>query len=141
VPPLKGAPRVGTVDAAELAANLHMGRFAILDARGADRYRGDVEPIDAKAGHIPGARNRPFRSNLVDGGQFKPADQLRAEFFEELGETPIEHVVNQCGSGVSACHNLLAMAIASMPGALLYPGSWSEWSADPARPIATGSEP
>ena len=86
-------------------------------------------------GHIPGARNRFFRDNLGPDGRFKPADQLRQEWTEALAGFAPEQVVHQCGSGVSACHNLLAMEIAGLPGARLYAGSWSEWCADPARPV------
>ena len=139
--PVIGESMVATIDADALLASIASGRYRILDARATERYRGEVEPIDAKAGHIPGAHNRPFRSNLLDNGQFKSPTQLRAEFSAALAGTTTERVVHQCGSGVSACHNLLAMAVASMPGAVLYPGSWSEWSSDPRRPVATGSEP
>ena len=91
------------------------------------------------SGHIPGAVNRAFRDNLQADGRFKPAEQLRAEFGAVLGGRPAADVVHQCGSGVTACHNLLAMEFAGMRGAALYPGSWSEWIADPARPVATGA--
>ncbi len=127
-------PAMGTVDAATLLATLD--RVELLDARAPERFRGEVEPLDAQAGHIPGARNRFFQRNLDTNGCFKPADQLRAEFLA-LGLHP-DQVVNQCGSGVTACHNLLAMAQAGLTGARLYPGSWSEWSADPSRPVAQG---
>jgi thiosulfate/3-mercaptopyruvate sulfurtransferase len=118
----------------------HLGDDAqfVLDARAPERYRGDVEPIDPVAGHIPGARNRPYTANLGQQGTFKPAAQLRAEFETLLGPTPSSAVVHQCGSGVTACHNVLAMSIAGLPGSRLYPGSWSEWVADPARPVARG---
>ena len=100
------------------------------------RFRGEVETLDPVAGHIPGARLRFFQDNLLPGGRFKPAEQLRAEF--AAWSTPPDQVVHQCGSGVTACHNLLAMAHAGLEGSVLYPGSWSEWCADPARPVATG---
>ena len=135
------APRAGTVDAATLLAQLGTGRYRVIDARGAERYRGDVEPLDAKAGHIPGAVNRPYKQNVREDGHFRTARELRDAFGALLGDTPPAQVVHQCGSGVSACHNLVAMSIAGFPGALLYPGSWSEWSADPARPVATGALP
>ena len=106
----------------------------VLDARAPERFRGEVEPLDPVAGHIPGALNRFFKGNLLDDGRFKPAATLRAEF-ASLGVVP-EQVVHQCGSGVTACHNLLAMEHAGLPGSALYPGSWSEWCADPARPVA-----
>ncbi len=130
-PPLP-APRLSTVDAQALSAQL--GRVRLVDARAPERFRGEVEPLDAQAGHIPGARNRPFALNLGADGRFKPADALRAEWAPLLaGGAPTVH---QCGSGVTACHNLLALAVAGLPLGALYPGSWSEWSSDPARPIA-----
>ena len=108
----------------------------LLDARAPARYRGEQEPIDPVAGHIPGARNRFSNDNVTPDGTFKPAAQLRREFEAVLeGRAPAD-VVNYCGSGVSACHNLLAMEVAGLPGARLYAGSWSEWIADPARPRA-----
>ena len=108
------------------------------DARAAERYRGEVEPLDARPGHIPGALNRFFKDNLTGDGRFKPADELRREFTALLGADTGDGVVHQCGSGVSACHNLLAMEVAGLSGSALYPGSWSEWSSDPARPAAQG---
>jgi thiosulfate/3-mercaptopyruvate sulfurtransferase len=127
---------MGTLDADALQAQL--GRVRLIDARAGERFRGEVEPLDAQAGHIPGARNRFFKDNLGADGLFKPAAQLRAEFDALLGSNTAAETVHQCGSGVTACHNLLAMAHAGLPGALLYAGSWSEWSADPARPVARG---
>ena len=112
--------------------------LTIIDARAPERYRGDIEPLDPVAGHIPGAINRPYGLNLTPQGTFKPAELLRAEFAAQLGPTPPSAVVHQCGSGVTACHNVLAMAIADLPGSRLYPGSWSEWISDPARPVARG---
>ncbi|HEX4508524.1 MAG TPA: sulfurtransferase [Burkholderiaceae bacterium] len=139
--PGKGLPpypisvsRVPTMDADTLQASL--GRVTLLDARAGERFRGEVEPLDARAGHIPGARSRFFKDNLQADGRFLPAPELRA-VFEAFGAEPA-HIVHQCGSGVTACHNLLAMEAAGMRGSVLYPGSWSEWSADPARPIAVG---
>ena len=132
---------VETIDAQALMATLGSGHYLILDARGADRYRGDVEPMDSKAGHIPGAHNRPFRANLAEGDRFKPGAELREDFAAIIADVPPERVVNQCGSGVSACHNILAMAVAGIDGTLLYPGSWSEWSSDPQRPVATDTAP
>jgi thiosulfate/3-mercaptopyruvate sulfurtransferase len=111
----------------------------IVDARAPERFRGDIEPIDPVAGHIPGAINRPYGDNLTPQGTFKPAELLRAEFEAQLGNVPLSSVVHQCGSGVTACHNVLAMAVAGLPGSRLYPGSWSEWVADPTRPVARGS--
>ena len=109
----------------------------LVDARAPARFRGEEEPIDRIAGHVPGAVNRPYAQNLVDG-RFKSPMQLAAEFRELLeGRDPSE-VVAMCGSGVTACHNLLAMERAGLKGAKLYTGSWSGWIADPARPVATG---
>ncbi|MEO7051208.1 MAG: sulfurtransferase [Rhodanobacter sp.] len=110
----------------------------LLDARGAPRYRGDVEPLDRVGGHVPGALNRPFADNLGSDGHFKPAAQLRQEFAAVLGDTPSDHVVHMCGSGVTACHNILAMEHAGLHGSRLYAPSWSGWVSDPARPVATG---
>ncbi len=129
-----GESLVATVDADTLQKSL--GRITLLDARAGERYRGEVEPLDARAGHIPGARSRFFKDNLDVQGRFRPAAELRAAF-EAFGGAPGE-VVHQCGSGVTACHNLLAMEVAGLPGSTLYPGSWSEWSSDPARPVAVG---
>jgi thiosulfate/3-mercaptopyruvate sulfurtransferase len=131
-PPRPAAMR--TVDAATLVAQL--GTRPVLDARAAERFRGDVEPLDPVGGHIPGASNRFFKDNLQGDGRFKPAEQLRAEFLVLGGQAG--QWVHQCGSGVTACHNLLAMEHAGLGGSALYPGSWSEWCADPARPVARG---
>lgn len=131
-----GQPRDGAVDTAWLLAHLGRPELCLVDARGADRFRGENETIDPVGGHIPGARNRCFKDNLEADGRFKPAAVLHAEYLALLaGNAPTE-VVMQCGSGVSACLNLLAMEIAGLRGAKLYPGSWSEWCADPARPVA-----
>ena len=113
-------------------------RRAVLDARSGERFRGEVEPIDPVAGHIPGALNRFHRENLADGGVFKAPERLRDEFRALLGDRAADEVIHSCGSGVTACHNLLAMEHAGLAGSLLYPGSWSEWSADPTRAIARG---
>ena len=110
----------------------------LLDARSGERFRGESEPIDPVAGHIPGAFQRAHKANLDNAGSFKPAGRLRDEFAALLGGRAPEDVIHSCGSGVTACHNLLAMEHAGMAGSALYPGSWSEWSADPARPIARG---
>ena len=107
----------------------------LLDARAPERFHGDVEPIDPVAGHIPGARNHFYMSNLSADGAFRPAHELRAQLTKALGDTSPEGLVCYCGSGVSACHNLLALEHAGLHGALLYPGSWSEWSSDPSRPV------
>jgi thiosulfate/3-mercaptopyruvate sulfurtransferase len=114
------------------------GRLAVVDARTPERFRGEVEPIDPVAGHIPGALNRPFGLNLGPDGSFKPAAVLAQEWTRLLGGRPPAEVVHQCGSGVTASHNLLAMEHAGLTGSRLYPGSWSEWCADPTRPIARG---
>ncbi len=130
------APLVGgTMEADEVLANIESRAAQVLDARDPSRFRGDPNPIDPVAGHIPGAKNRFFRDNLDASGRFRPANALRSEFTALLGEA---HAILQCGSGVTACHNALAMEIAGLPGARLYPGSWSEWIADPSRPVATG---
>jgi thiosulfate/3-mercaptopyruvate sulfurtransferase len=97
-----------------------------------------VEPIDPVGGHIPGARNRPYSENLSGEGIFKSPETLRREFLAIMDGTPPAAIVHQCGSGVTACHNALAMAIGGLPGSRLYPGSWSEWVSDPARPVARG---
>jgi thiosulfate/3-mercaptopyruvate sulfurtransferase len=134
-PPYPALPAaMPTLPADELLARLDSA--CILDARAGERYRGEVEPLDPVAGHIPGARLRFFKDNLQADGHFKPAEQLRAEFMTATGGAT--EVVHQCGSGVTACHNLLAMAHAGLGDARLYPGSWSEWCADPARPVARG---
>ncbi|WP_343223904.1 rhodanese-like domain-containing protein [Metallibacterium sp.] len=110
----------------------------VIDARAPERYRGDVEPLDPVAGHIPGAGNRPFALNLQADGRFKPADQLRAEWLALLGGTAPASVVHSCGSGVSACHNLLAMEYAGLAGSRLYAPSWSGWVSDAQRPVERG---
>ena len=111
-------------------------QLRIVDARSPDRFRGENESLDPVGGHIPGALNRFFKHNLDADGRFKPAVTLEREFSELLGETPATKVIHQCGSGVTACHNLLAMEVAGMKGSKLYPGSWSEWCSDPRRAIA-----
>ena len=111
----------------------------LLDARASARFRGEEEPLDRVAGHVPGAINRPYAQNLGPDGRFKSPMQLAAEFRELLaGRDPVE-VVSMCGSGVTACHNLLALERAGLRGARLYTGSWSGWITDPTRPVATGS--
>ena len=129
--PLVGAP----VSAAQVLADIGRHETQVLDARDPARFRGDPNPIDPVAGHIPGARNRFFRDNLDAEGRFRPAAELAGEFAALLDGRP---AVLSCGSGVTACHNALAMEIAGMPGARLYPGSWSEWISYPTRPVATG---
>ncbi len=129
--------RMLTVCANDVLANLSNPTRTVIDARAPDRFRGENETLDPVGGHIPGAINRFFKNNLQEDGRFKPADQLRSEF-SALVTVP-QATIMQCGSGVTACHNLLAMEVAGLSGAVLYPGSWSEWCADPAHPIATGS--
>lgn len=110
--------------------------YTLVDARGADRFRGVNETIDPVGGHIPGAHNRPYARNLNADNTFKDANTLRTEWLAALaGRTP-QQIIHSCGSGITACNNILAMEIAGLAGSRLYPGSWSEWSADPARPIA-----
>ena len=127
-----------TLNATGIAASIPRHDLVLLDARSAERYRGEVEPIDPVAGHIPGALNRPSSRNVSADGTFRPARELRSEFDAMLHGRRPEDVVHYCGSGISACHNLLAMAVAGYPLTRLYPGSWSEWSADPKRPVARG---
>ncbi|MDR7094886.1 sulfurtransferase [Hydrogenophaga laconesensis] len=130
---------VSTVSYEEVKANIDLRQRQVLDARAPDRFRGENETLDPIGGHIPGARNRLFKDNLRADGRFKSAAQLRQEFDAITGGLPAEKLINQCGSGVTACHNLLAMEVAGLHGAALYPGSWSEWSAQPGAPIATGA--
>lgn len=127
------AAAMPTIDAAALQARLP--DLVLLDARAPERFRGEVEPLDPVAGHIPGAVCRFFRHNLDASGRFKAPAQLQQEFAALAGRGSVVH---QCGSGVTACHNLLAMAHAGMEPGALYPGSWSEWCSDPARPVARG---
>ena len=127
------------VDSPTLQALLPSPGLCLIDARAANRYRGDVEPLDPVAGHVPGACNRPFSENLRDNGHFKPVDQLRREFASLLGTHAATEAVHMCGSGVTACHNLLAMEHAGFSGSRLYAPSWSGWIVDPSRPTATGS--
>jgi thiosulfate/3-mercaptopyruvate sulfurtransferase len=133
-----GVPRPLWVDAGFVQSHLGDPSVVVLDARSPERFQGISEPIDPVAGHIPGARNRLFKQNLTADGRFKLPQELRQAFVEVLGTAKPDQVVHQCGSGVSACSNLLAMEIAGLHGSQLYPGSWSEWVADPSRPIAKG---
>lgn len=114
------------------------GAMQLLDARAPDRFMGQNETLDPIGGHIPGALNRFFKNNLDSQGRFKPAQQLRDEFTAQLGQVEPSRIVHQCGSGVTACHNLLAMDVAGLTGSRLYAGSWSEWCADTTRPMAMG---
>ena len=120
-----------------MLANVSNPVRTIIDARAPDRYRGENETLDPVGGHIPGAKNRFFKDNLQEDGTFKPAAKLREEFNALI--TVPEASIMQCGSGVTACHNLLALEVAGLSGSALYPGSWSEWCANPSRPVATGS--
>jgi thiosulfate/3-mercaptopyruvate sulfurtransferase len=134
---------VKTVDADALLLDIvthplpEARKNAVVDARAPDRFRGENETLDPVGGHIPGAKNRFFKENLQPDGRFKPAADLRAEW-QQIIAAPQQSVM-QCGSGVTACHNLLALEIAGLPGAALYPGSWSEWCSDPTRPVATAA--
>lgn len=128
--------------AADVLAHLRQpSEFALIDARAAERYRGEVEPIDPVAGHIPGALNRFYKANLNSDLTLRSREELKREFTTLLGERRPENVGHQCGSGVTACANLFAMEYAGLPGSKLYAGSWSEWVADPSRPVARGSTP
>ncbi|MDP1734254.1 MAG: sulfurtransferase [Sulfuritalea sp.] len=132
-------PQEVTVDVGQVLSALQSQNMLIVDARSPERFRGENETLDPVGGHIPGAVNRFYFDNLDDDGCFfKPVAELRAEFDALLAGRPAESVVQQCGSGVTACHNLLAMELAGLSGSRLYPGSWSEWCADPSRPVATG---
>lgn len=124
------------VDAAYVMARLETPQLHLVDARAPDRFRGENETIDPVGGHIPGAVNRSFKDNLLPDGRFKPASELRAEWLALMAGVEPDEIIHQCGSGVSACLNLVAMEIAGLPGSRLYPGSWSEWCADPGRPVA-----
>lgn len=128
---------VTTVSAQDVLNNIGSGARQVIDARAADRFRGENETIDPVGGHIPGAKNRVFKDNLEADGRFKEPSALKADFAPLLGDPAA--AIMQCGSGVTACHNLLALEVAGLTGAALYPGSWSEWCADPARPVATGA--
>jgi thiosulfate/3-mercaptopyruvate sulfurtransferase len=134
-------PQPGTglhVTGDELADLLAERRCTLLDARSAERFEGRVEPLDPRAGHIPGAQSFHFARNLDGAGHFLPANELAEQFRRALRGRPAESVVAMCGSGVTACHNLLALEIAGLGGGRLYAGSFSEWSRDAARPVATG---
>jgi thiosulfate/3-mercaptopyruvate sulfurtransferase len=135
------APLAVTFDVHALEQNLSTHERLVVDARSPDRYRGENETIDPVAGHIPGAVNRFFKDNLTADGRFKAAHTLRDEFKSIVGDAQPDRIVLQCGSGVTACHNALAMEVAGLHGAALYAGSWSEWCAEPSRPVATGPNP
>lgn len=132
-------PHLGqTVDAAFVDRFRTHASIRLLDARAAERFAGQNETIDPTAGHIPGARNRFWKANLAADGRFKAPDVLREELTLALAGTAPESSIHMCGSGVTACHNLFAMALAGLPMGRLYPGSWSEWIVDPARAVAQG---
>ncbi|MBB1519374.1 sulfurtransferase [Aquipseudomonas guryensis] len=126
------------LDAPQLQQRLGNSELTLLDARALPRFRGEVEPLDPVAGHIPGAQCAVFTDNLGSDGRFLPAAQLQQRFAALLGDKPVESLVAYCGSGVTACHNLFAMSLAGYPLAPLYAGSWSEWITDPTRPVAIG---
>jgi thiosulfate/3-mercaptopyruvate sulfurtransferase len=122
----------------ELIAALENPRTLLIDARAPERYAGAVEPIDPVAGHVPGAVNHPFSANLQSDGRFLPPEELERRWRDRLGDASPADVIVMCGSGVTACHNLLALERCGLPGARLYAGSWSEWIRDPRRPVARG---
>lgn len=126
------------VSTQDIVANLSVAEFSLVDARTAERFRGEQEPIDPIAGHIPGALNRPLPDNLTAMGTFKPAEQLRSEWLALLGPVPVAEVVAMCGSGVTACHLLLSLEVAGLNGARIYAGSWSEWIRAADRPVEVG---
>jgi len=126
------------VSSEQITVGHSLGRLKVLDARAAERFTGAVEPLDTKAGHIPGAINRPFQMNLDENSCFKHPDVLRKEFETLLQNRSASQVAHSCGSGVTACHNHFAMELAGLSPSKVYPGSWSEWIRDPARPIETG---
>ena len=133
-----GSPRVGwTMSAGEVASASKRPDWRIVDARAPERYRGETEAIDRVAGHIPGAANHFFKWNLDEHGTFRTPEEIRGELKAAVGDVSPDRIISYCGSGVTACHNLLALEHAGLRGAKLYPGSWSEWSSDPARPVET----
>jgi thiosulfate/3-mercaptopyruvate sulfurtransferase len=135
---LTGPERARLVDAQTIVSQLGRPNLTLIDARATPRFKGEIEPLDPVAGHIPGALNRPFGLNLMPDGKFKPADQLKAEFMALLGQRDPASVVHHCGSGVSALPNLMAMEIAGLGRTALYAGSWSDWCKDPERAVAQG---
>ena len=130
--------RAALVDANQVAEQLGSAGQTLMDARAAPRFRGETEPLDPVAGHIPGALNRPFSQNLAADGKFKSAEALKAEFTALLGQRDPAGVVHHCGSGVSALPNLIAMEVAGLGRTALYAGSWSDWCSNPERPVAKG---
>ena len=134
-----GPPLLNYLSTSELQEGLRDKTIRLLDARTAERFRGEVEPIDPIAGHIPGAINRPFQLNLAADGRFLSAKELLRQFTSQLEVISPYQVVNMCGSGVTACHNIVAMEIAGLNGSRLYAGSWSEWIRNPDNPVAKGT--
>lgn len=135
---LNAEPAMPTVSAEQILARSTARTRHLVDARTPERYRGEHEPIDPVAGRIDGALNRPIAQNVRDDGRFKSPELLRDEFTRLLGKVPGDEVVHYCGSGITACHNVFSMELAGLRGSALYPGSWSEWCSDPARPVAKG---
>ena len=134
-----GSPRADmSVGVDQVASRVGTSGWQLVDARAPERYRGDTEPIDKTPGHIPGAANHFFQWNLDEQGLFRTPEELRARVKASLGDVSADRLVCYCGSGVTACHNLLALEHAGMKGAKLYAGSWSEWSSDPSRPVEKG---
>jgi len=133
--------QAAVADSTAVLAATRDSALRVLDARSEQRYRGEVEPIDRVAGHVPAARNHPFNRSLDAQGRFLGPSELRDALQASLDGVPAAHSITMCGSGVSACHLLLAMEHAGLSGGRLYPGSWSEWSADPSRPVRTGPVP
>jgi thiosulfate/3-mercaptopyruvate sulfurtransferase len=144
LPVLQSVPFHATIndalcmDTGQVEAMQRARHGLLVDARADERYRGEVEPLDKVAGHIPGAVNMPYEDNLDFSGEFMSDEALREHYLAVIRDTAPADVVHMCGSGVTACHNILAMEHAGLPGAKLYPGSWSEWITDPNRPVAKG---
>ena len=128
----------GIASTAVVAARLASGNGRLLDARAPERFRGEIEPIDRVPGHVPGALNRPYSANVDGSGRFRPRERLAEEFRQLIGDSKVSETLLMCGSGVTACHNLLAMEHAGLSGARVYAGSWSEWISDASRPVARG---
>jgi len=129
------------VSSADIYRSLDSRELRVLDARARERYSGEVEFLDSKAGHIPGALNRPFTDNLDGAGRFRDPEWLKVQFEQISEDAHPGEIIHSCGSGVTACHNLFAMERAGLGVTRLYPGSWSEWIRDPSRPVATGDNP
>ena len=141
IPPASFSPRINHtlwVNAAFVEQAVRDEAFLVMDARAEERYRGDIEPLDKVAGHVPGAVNVPFDDNLDISGEFLSPEELRERYLDLLGGVAPDQAIHMCGSGVTACHNVLAMEHAGLAGGKLYAGSWSEWITDPNRPVAKG---